>query len=328
MPPGFAAQYGTGDLDYVNELGQARAITAVRDEKAKADFTTNAMGCWISSLKPNTDGYVQKAMRYNSLLHTRGKNVDINGVSVKASPGWLLHRVAYVSWYGIEPIYDASHLCGIRKCFNPAHIWDEIRAVNDSRKYCIGTIICPVHGDILVDGCQHTPRCIRPPIPVELIKCCATRAEELQEALLSTDGEGTIDSNATTPRALPQLLVEQTQREAILSGFEALDPSQVPGSEMLALVVGVDDESTASEASEEDPSSEGADGTDVDGRRTRARLEEPVALDNNGAQAPEESDTSVLLTSSQQRQVAEFEEFQRRIDAGNDASSSPSTWFH
>lgn len=288
LPQGYQPQYGVRSLDYTNEIGQARAITAVRDELSKPDFSVNTRGCWISALKPNGDGYCQKALRYNSLLNFQGqkrkggKEFLVNGTWVKPNPGWLLHRLAYLSYYGVEPVHDASHLCDVRNCFNPAHLWDEPHDDNEERKYCIGTILCPVHGEIIVDACQHTPRCIKEPPPAHLIVCCRTHREReealeaAEEARLEAALASTVDSDLTTPRSIPQLTQESEAREGMIEEWHNLDPSQLQGSQWLELAAQDPEasenlEEPDNEVEERSPGSE--DGADAEGRRVRPRRE-------------------------------------------------------
>ena len=43
--------------------------------------------------------------------------------------------------------YDVSHLCGVRRCINPAHLWLEPRKTNEERKKCHRSKLCEGHGD-------------------------------------------------------------------------------------------------------------------------------------------------------------------------------------
>jgi hypothetical protein len=223
-------------IDYVAELGQARAMELVQRKyrDCRVEPTTR---CWIFSGSSNTDGYGQVTARKNSDIRARNK----------ARPAaFTLHRVAYLSRHGRNIVGHCSHLCDVRACFNPDHLVDESAANNNARKGCIGPIYCPDHGELIVNPCPHTPTCVRP--PRSDVKCCATRFSEARTAggfdtLMSDEPEASGFYSSSSPvRALsrrpsaaaaaplPEVAVEQPLgSRTILTS----DPFEFPGSDDL-----------------------------------------------------------------------------------------------
>lgn len=149
----------TAPLDYAALLGQARARAIIQTERQKPGTTTNARGCWISTTQPTAEGYCR--------------------VSAKTLPNdaWrtlYLHRIAYVAHHGVStpPGQQASHLCDNPACFNPIHIHSEPGVENRTRSFCAGVLVCPHHNFQVADLCKHNPKCIKPPIPANLFRCC------------------------------------------------------------------------------------------------------------------------------------------------------------
>lgn len=65
------------------------------------NYTTNGQGCYLSTLQPTKNGYVQ--------VYLRGKKV-------------YLHRLAYAENNVLFKAHRLTHTCGNRNCFNPVHI--------------------------------------------------------------------------------------------------------------------------------------------------------------------------------------------------------------
>jgi hypothetical protein len=65
------------------------------------NYTTNAQGCYISTLKPTAKGYVQ--------VYTKGRKL-------------YLHRLAYAEHNTFLKVRRLTHTCGNRNCFNPNHV--------------------------------------------------------------------------------------------------------------------------------------------------------------------------------------------------------------
>lgn len=93
----------------------------------------------------------------------------------QVSTGFLLHRIALVLRLGVDIVHEASHLCGIRLCFNPEHLEDEPHNVNESRKGCPGVIVCAQHSHVIGNFCVHPRVCIRR--PRDDINCCLVAME-------------------------------------------------------------------------------------------------------------------------------------------------------
>lgn len=180
-------------IDYLRELGQARARTIV-DEKRGSASTVAAMdgtGCILFGGSRNTDGYGQVTAKKNSNLHLTGRSVHT---------AFLLHRVAYLARTGRDCVGHASHLCNRPACFNGQHIVDETAQQNNERKGCPGIIICGFHHHNIVDLCSHTPKCIRP--ERFDVSCCLALRESDPEGWQSSlpseevgESQGTVVNN-------------------------------------------------------------------------------------------------------------------------------------
>lgn len=121
--------------------------------------------CWIYTAKSvNGSGY-PLVKSVPSLQPPQGRK----------SEAFLLHRVSLVTRLGQDIFYEASHLCGVSLCFNPSHLVDEQHPVNESRKLCVGILVCGDHGHVIGDFCVHTPKCIRP--PRDDLFCCLSIKE-------------------------------------------------------------------------------------------------------------------------------------------------------
>ena len=154
-------------INYMQELGQARAHQIMVEKHLSSTFQPDDTGCWIFMGSTNNDGYGQVYTKKNSDLHRTGR---------QAQTAFLLHRVAYLAATGHDATGHVSHLCDRPKCFNPDHLVDETAVQNNSRKGCPGPIACSVHHHIVVDLCPHQPRCIRP--ERDDVFCCLSQLQQ------------------------------------------------------------------------------------------------------------------------------------------------------
>jgi hypothetical protein len=178
-------------LDYRQELGQARAVQVVQQKKDRNCEIDTHTECWLFTGSTNNNGYGQIFTKKNSELERTGRD---------AQTAFLLHRVAYLAANGIDCQHHGSHLCDMPKCFNPDHIVDETPQVNNSRKGCVGSIYCSVHGHLIVDLCPHFPKCIRP--PRDDVFCCLSLKEsdaawETQRESPQEDSQMSVNTTAT-----------------------------------------------------------------------------------------------------------------------------------
>lgn len=168
-------------MDYSVELGQARATQIVQSVLADRDGwrTDPDTGCWLRLRSLNSAGRGLVKRYTNAQIAVSG------GAPLPRNAGknFLLHRVSYLSNYGRDVTVGnvGSHLCDIPSCFNPLHVMDEPQASNLARKGCPGQVLCPDHpGHLILDLCNHQPKCIRP--PYNNVNCCLTRFEAARQA--------------------------------------------------------------------------------------------------------------------------------------------------
>lgn len=129
-----------------------------------------ATGCWIfTAASVNGSGYPLVKAVPGLRPHP--------GPGVNASVGFLLHRVALVVRLGADINGVASHLCDVSLCFNPDHLCDETPRDNESRKNCVGELVCAWHGHPIGNFCRHYPQCIRPP-RTDLMCCLALKESD------------------------------------------------------------------------------------------------------------------------------------------------------
>jgi hypothetical protein len=147
-------------INYQTALGRARAhhIMCSKLDNSECDPNTS---CWIFQGSKNSDGYGQIWAKKNSDIGLSGRS---------SQTAFLLHRISYLANTGRDAADHVSHLCNRPACFNPDHLVDETASENNARKGCAGPIICSVHFHIVVDLCQHEPRCIRG--PRDDVNCC------------------------------------------------------------------------------------------------------------------------------------------------------------
>jgi hypothetical protein len=135
---------------------------------------------------------------------------------------------------------------GAPQCFNPEHIVDENIQLNNRRKGCLGVVTCPDHGHLVVDLCEHTPRCIKPNPPNA--NCCLSRRLALVEdrppstarpTISALDGHASLVRPPSTSDHLPLLSEDSSpvrdgrHSAGDIQNFLALDPSLLPGSDRL-----------------------------------------------------------------------------------------------
>jgi len=102
--------------------------------------------CWLPQNSVRPDGYCGLKIPVPG-----GKYVNI-----------MLHVLSCAAKMGqdLGERTTVSHLCGVRKCFNPEHLVAESQAVNNSRNSCPGLKYICAHGVNLSDGaCVHSPPC-------------------------------------------------------------------------------------------------------------------------------------------------------------------------
>lgn len=157
-------------LNYLTELGQARAHYILTAKRREVCEVSEDIGCWLFQGSTNTDGYGQVWTKKNSDLRRRGRS---------SQTAFLIHRVAFLAATGQDATGHVSHLCDRPKCFNPDHLVDETAQQNNSRKGCPGPIACSVHHHVVVDLCPHQPRCLRP--EREDVICCLSQLKQAPE---------------------------------------------------------------------------------------------------------------------------------------------------
>jgi len=150
---------GTAKRDYRLEIGQLRAANFMVKHIRQGDFTIDINGCWISSTA--TTHYPQTRMWSNEAIRiARQSNRFVTDIG-HTQLNFQISRIAYLAYHGhdIPDGLTASHLCDVMKCCNSNHIEAETQAKNIGRKGCL-RICCAKHNNIILDICQHEPRCI------------------------------------------------------------------------------------------------------------------------------------------------------------------------
>jgi hypothetical protein len=212
-----------GELaDYAADLGQAACVQLLQwrlefvhpmdwhnvDLRGLSGYElVQETGCWLWRGRTLPEGYAQ--VKRKTLAQQSAGVTDRN-----AGKNFLFHRIAFVAKNGFDVHQGASHLCGRPQCFNPEHIVDENIQLNNRRKGCIGVVTCPDHGHLIVDLCEHTPRCIKPNPPN--VNCCLSRR------LPSLDGHASPVRSSSPPAS-------DRRATADVQNFMGLDPSSLPG---------------------------------------------------------------------------------------------------
>lgn len=216
-------------------LGQQHCRDLVEHHRRVHSRRDDQTGCWIwTAQSTNGNGYpsIKAAPR-----------IARQPPGVQAQ--WLLHRVALVSVTGVDIQGEASHLCGVRLCFNPAHLCDESHAINESRKSCVGHLVCAWHGHPIGNFCQHVPGCIR--APRNDLNCCLRLKESDPEGWAQLDTQrstsasvGDIESQSSTglapapqpPEHAETIVDPSPDGEAVYSAASSSDRSSISPSQL------------------------------------------------------------------------------------------------
>jgi len=205
---GLSKRQKRGPLDYVRDIGQARAMQLIQDcvanhegylldpalatkpesgHKWSLDLDT---GCWLrtSSLSSIGGAGAAGSGRYGvTKLYTNQQLEDREkwGIKIERNSGthFQWHIVSYLAKHGKNLLGECSHLCHRSACFNPSHLVDEDHATNLSRRGCLGPIWCIIHDHLVLDLCQHEPKCIKPYYRDDMpyLRCCLSAKEEEME---------------------------------------------------------------------------------------------------------------------------------------------------
>lgn len=104
--------------------------------------------CWLPRHSVRPDGYC--GVKVVPLPGARSRNILLHVISCAAAMG-----------EDLEANVTVSHLCGVRRCFNPEHLIAESQAENNSRNGCPGLRCICSHGVNLSSGvCAHNPPCL------------------------------------------------------------------------------------------------------------------------------------------------------------------------
>jgi len=143
-----------------------------------------------------------------------------------------MHAVAFVALYSRMPSGVSSHLCGNPRCYNPTHVIDESQSVNISRNYCRGILVCPVHRQVIFDGCQCQPKCISQIPPAGSLRCCPSNIPASLDSSPPPGASATAPLDlvssppgaSSSPGASAALPLDRVsaRREKIMSIFEKL----------------------------------------------------------------------------------------------------------
>jgi len=127
--------------------------------------TTNAKGCWLSSVginktkdRPNcrpvfdrvsTIGVPVKERRNSTVSYSRRSTQFANRMSVRAFFGDDdIEKMVGAVVRSDRGKWEVSHLCSVKECFNPRHLVVESHSENEGRKHCRR------------GRCIHIPKCI------------------------------------------------------------------------------------------------------------------------------------------------------------------------
>lgn len=173
-------------IDILAELGLLRCRQVILAEfnnpttiRDGVNGVVDPRGCWKSTQQQGNEGYCTRSIRPTAELNRFNQGLlPLNGNGYKT---FYLHKVAYVVKHGHNPPAgkQCSHVCDEPSCFNPDHITDETGQENRSRSYCWGIVRCPWHNHIVLDICQHIPKCMKPPLARADFNCC--RRDDLSD---------------------------------------------------------------------------------------------------------------------------------------------------
>ena len=158
---------GNGVVRVVSQLTQVQTDDLMAVVAACA--TPNDDGCLVVDINRNT----RLSLNEKEYVQIKIKPDKDNPVADHQTPAAcknkkvLLHQL--VMWvYDLEGVFihrpyiaagrlEMSHLCSVKTCANPNHLYAEESAVNKSRNYCPVVVYI---NDKLVPQCKHSPRCI------------------------------------------------------------------------------------------------------------------------------------------------------------------------
>lgn len=189
--------------DILERLSQSQCQRLVDYHAGRNRRVMEENGCWVfTSTSTNGSGYgiVKAVPEQMPQLGTQA---------------FLLHRVALVARTGVRIAQEASHRCGIRRCFNPAHLCDESHEDNESRKCCVGPLVCAWHGHPIGNFCTHFPECIR--APRTDLNCCLRLKESDPEGWASSSIAASSQASSSQARILPIVVQPPESEGDILS---------------------------------------------------------------------------------------------------------------
>jgi Zinc-binding loop region of homing endonuclease len=165
----------TRPKDFLKILGQANCQAIVADHFARNCTVEEGTGCHLWTGTTNA-GYP---------LITVGRGYLLPEFADLQNRSFGLHKIALCARTGMEVLGTTSHRCRDRKnCFNGEHLRDEDQETNRSRNYCVGKVICSVHGDVIIDLCSHDGECIN--IPPTYALCCEAQRSNQNPVLDSS----------------------------------------------------------------------------------------------------------------------------------------------
>ncbi|KAK9481776.1 zinc-binding loop region of homing endonuclease-domain-containing protein [Lipomyces starkeyi] len=128
-----------------NDAGKLDQITPriAQELINKYRVTISDLGCWVSTLKPDTMGYCRAKLRKlqcRPFLHQLALIADNRAVELETTLG--------------SNSFDVSHLCHNSKCFNPGHLIVESRQNNLRRRTCVGHKVV-LYGSFECHPCRH-----------------------------------------------------------------------------------------------------------------------------------------------------------------------------
>jgi len=119
--------------------------------------------CWLVT------GYARQGRgrpRASYQVYTQGRNERVTVSGARAAVIFSLIQslranggVGDIEW-PYPAHFEASHLCHQANCIRPDHIVMETKEDNLSRNGCPGVVFCP-DCPIVLNGCAHSPPCIR-----------------------------------------------------------------------------------------------------------------------------------------------------------------------
>ena len=205
----------------------ARAILASWMDQAQCQELVDYHSDRHRRVASDTDCWIFTARSVNGSGYPMVKSVPRLQPPGTGSVAFLLHRVALVARTGTDIIGEASHLCGVSLCFNPDHLVDEDHVTNETRKFCVGHLVCRWHGHPIGNFCKHTPGCIRP--PREDLNCCL-RLKESDPAGWALFEQSQLESVRSTAIRSPSKSLPPAPQPPESGERSSFSPSQAPPS--------------------------------------------------------------------------------------------------